>query len=29
VRWGQADYIEDRIARGRKIRRDLIERKQA
>jgi cyclohexadieny/prephenate dehydrogenase len=29
VRWGQADYIEDRIARGRKIRRGLIERKQA
>ena len=29
VRWGQADYIEDRIKRGRKIRRDLIERKQA
>ncbi len=29
VRWGEADYIEDRIRRGRKIRRDLIERKQA
>ncbi len=29
VRWGQADYIEDRIQRGRKIRRGLIERKQA
>ena len=29
VRWGQADYIEDRIRRGRKIRRGLIERKQA
>jgi cyclohexadieny/prephenate dehydrogenase len=29
VRWGQADYIEDRIHRGRKIRRSLIERKQA
>jgi cyclohexadieny/prephenate dehydrogenase len=29
VRWGQAEYIEDRIKRGRKIRRDLIERKQA
>ncbi|MGG5819149.1 prephenate/arogenate dehydrogenase family protein [Falsiroseomonas sp. HW251] len=29
VRWGQAEYIEDRIARGRKIRRGLIERKQA
>jgi cyclohexadieny/prephenate dehydrogenase len=29
VRWGQAEYIEDRIARGRKIRRGLIERHQA
>jgi cyclohexadieny/prephenate dehydrogenase len=29
VRWGQAEYIEDRIRRGRKIRRSLIERKQA
>jgi cyclohexadieny/prephenate dehydrogenase len=29
VRWGQADFIEDRLARGRKIRRGLIERKQA
>jgi cyclohexadieny/prephenate dehydrogenase len=29
VRWGQAEYIEDRIKRGRKIRRGLIERKQA
>jgi cyclohexadieny/prephenate dehydrogenase len=29
VRWGEAGYIEDRIRRGRKIRRDLIERKQA
>ncbi len=29
VRWGQADYIEDRIRRGRKIRSGLIERKQA
>ncbi len=29
VRWGQAEYIEDRIRRGRKIRRGLIERKQA
>ncbi|WP_270934727.1 prephenate/arogenate dehydrogenase family protein [Falsiroseomonas oryzae] len=29
VRWGQADYIEDRIRRGRKIRHDLIERHQA
>ncbi len=29
VRWGDADYIEDRILRGRKIRRSLIELKQA
>jgi cyclohexadieny/prephenate dehydrogenase len=29
VRYGQAEFIEDRIHRGRKIRRDLIERKQA
>lgn len=29
VRWGQADYIEDRIKRGRKIRQNLIERHQA
>lgn len=29
VRYGQAEFIEDRIKRGRKIRRDLIERKQA
>ncbi len=29
VRWGEAGYIEDRIRRGRKIRHDLIERKQA
>ena len=29
VRWGQADFIEDRIRRGRRIRRGLIERKQA
>jgi cyclohexadieny/prephenate dehydrogenase len=29
VRWGQADYIEDRIKRGRKIRAGLIERHQA
>lgn len=29
VRWGQAEFIEDRLARGRKIRRGLIERKQA
>jgi cyclohexadieny/prephenate dehydrogenase len=29
VRWGEADYIEDRIRRGRKIRHELIERRQA
>jgi cyclohexadieny/prephenate dehydrogenase len=29
VRWGQAEFIEDRIRRGRAIRRGLIERKQA
>jgi cyclohexadieny/prephenate dehydrogenase len=29
VRWGDADYIEDRIGRGRKIRQSLIELKQA
>ncbi len=29
VRWGDADYIEDRVERGRKIRRSLIELKQA
>jgi cyclohexadieny/prephenate dehydrogenase len=29
VRWGEADFIEDRIRRGRKIRRSLIEMKQA
>jgi cyclohexadieny/prephenate dehydrogenase len=29
VRWGQAEFIEDRIRRGRRIRRGLIERKQA
>ena len=29
VRWGEAGFIEDRIRRGRKIRRGLIERKQA
>jgi len=29
VRWGDAPYIEDRIGRGRKIRRSLIELKQA
>ena len=29
VRWGDAAYIEDKINRGRKIRRSLIELKQA
>ena len=29
VRWGDAEFIEDRISRGRRIRRGLIERKQA
>ena len=29
VRWGDTAYIEDRIERGRKIRRSLIELKQA
>ena len=29
VRYGQAEFIEDRIRRGRKIRHELIERKQA
>jgi cyclohexadieny/prephenate dehydrogenase len=29
VRWGDAGYIEDRVERGRKIRRGLIELKQA
>ena len=29
IRYGQAEFIEDRIKRGRKIRRSLIERKQA
>jgi len=29
VRWGDAAYIEDKIERGRKIRRSLIELKQA
>ncbi|WP_439595459.1 prephenate/arogenate dehydrogenase family protein [Falsiroseomonas sp.] len=29
VRWGEAGFIEDRIQRGRKIRKGLIERKQA
>lgn len=29
VRWGEASFIEDRIQRGRKIRKGLIDRKQA
>ena len=29
VRWGDPGYIEDSIARGRRIRRSLIELKQA
>jgi cyclohexadieny/prephenate dehydrogenase len=29
VRWGDAGYIEDKVERGRKIRRGLIELKQA
>jgi cyclohexadieny/prephenate dehydrogenase len=29
VRWGDAAYIEDKVERGRAIRRSLIERKQA
>ncbi|WP_207539050.1 prephenate/arogenate dehydrogenase family protein [Sabulicella rubraurantiaca] len=29
IRWGQEEFIVDRIQRGRKIRRSLIERKQA
>jgi cyclohexadieny/prephenate dehydrogenase len=29
VRYGQAEFIEDRIKRGRKIRQGLIERHQA
>jgi len=29
VRWGDAGYIEDKVERGRKIRRSLIEQKQA
>ncbi|GAB0115053.1 prephenate/arogenate dehydrogenase family protein [Acidisoma sp. C75] len=29
IRWGDAGYIEDRVLRGRKIRRGLIEIKQA
>lgn len=29
IRWGEQDFIEDRIRRGRKIRQGLIERRQA
>jgi cyclohexadieny/prephenate dehydrogenase len=29
VRWGDTDYIEDKIKRGRKIRQSLIDLKQA
>ncbi|WP_421988654.1 prephenate/arogenate dehydrogenase family protein [Roseococcus sp.] len=29
IRWGQEDFIVDRIQRGRKIRKELIEHKQA
>jgi cyclohexadieny/prephenate dehydrogenase len=29
VRWGDAAYIEDKVERGRKIRRSLIEQRQA
>jgi len=29
IRWGEAGFIEDRIRRGRKVRRSLIEMKQA
>ncbi|MGH7105580.1 MAG: prephenate dehydrogenase dimerization domain-containing protein, partial [Acetobacteraceae bacterium] len=29
VRWGDGSYIEDKVNRGRKIRRSLIELKQA
>ena len=29
IRWGEEEFIVDRIQRGRKIRRGLIERKQA
>ncbi|SHI72589.1 cyclohexadieny/prephenate dehydrogenase [Roseomonas rosea] len=29
IRWGEAGFIEDRIRRGQKIRRSLIEMKQA
>jgi cyclohexadieny/prephenate dehydrogenase len=29
IRWGDAAYIEDKVMRGRKIRRSLIDLKQA
>jgi cyclohexadieny/prephenate dehydrogenase len=29
VRWGDAEYIEDKVRRGRQIRKSLIEIKQA
>jgi cyclohexadieny/prephenate dehydrogenase len=29
IRWGDAAYIEDKVERGRKIRRSLIQQKQA
>ena len=29
VRWGDAAYIEDKVERGQRIRRSLIELKQA
>ena len=29
VRWGDAAYLEDMVKRGRKIRRSLVELKQA
>jgi cyclohexadieny/prephenate dehydrogenase len=29
IRWGDAGYIEDKVERGRKIRRSLIQQKQA
>jgi cyclohexadieny/prephenate dehydrogenase len=29
IRWGDAGYIEDKVERGRKIRRSLLEKRQA
>lgn len=29
IRWGDSSYIEDKVERGRKIRRSLLEQKQA